>query len=295
MQGQGSDASRTPWLLLAGAGLGIALAAAGIVVGVGDPTALPRDAIAAVDGVAIPADLYARTVDGLARDKRNPLTDQDRAHVLQRLIEEELLVQRGVEIGLVSSAPRVRKAIVAAMIESIVADVESREPSPDELRAFFEENAAYFTGGPRIQVERMVFRAGEDGTPEALARARSARVMLSREPAEAVRERLADAPVLEVPGVPLPVHKLREYLGPTLVEQAQALEPGVWSDPLETPRGAVLLRVVERTEPVTPAYESVAPQVEAEFRRREGDAALRGYLEGLRAEADVALAADAPR
>lgn len=295
MESDPEAAPRAFWLLVAGATLGIGLAAAGIVSGVGDPRALPEGAIAAVDGWPIPAELYERTVEGLALDKRNALTDADRAHVLDRLIEEELLVRRGVEIGLVSSAPGVRKAIVAAMIESILADVESRAPDPAELRAFFEQNAAYFTGGERLQVERMVFRARVDGKAGALARAREARAALGEEPPDAVRERLADRPVLAVPAVPLPAHKLREYLGPTLVERAQELPVGAWSDPIDTPQGVVLLRVVERSEPPMPRYEDAAAQVEAEFRRREGDAALRAYLEGLRAEADVTLAADAPR
>jgi parvulin-like peptidyl-prolyl isomerase len=110
-----------------------------------------------------------------------------------------------------------------------------------------------------------------------------------------VRERLADDPVLALPDALLPPHKLREYLGPTVLDAALGLEGQTWSSPLETPQGWQLVRVLEQTDPPAPELVEVREQVEAEFRRRAGDRALREYLEWLRAEADVALAADAPR
>ena len=103
------------------------------------------------------------------------------------------------------------------------------------------------------------------------------------------------APILALPDALLPPHKLREYLGPAVVEAALPLEDGVWSAPIETPQGWQLVRVVERSAPAPPVFEDVAAQVESEFRRRDGDRALREYLEWLRSEADVVLAPDAPQ
>ena len=297
MPGGGSEASerRARRLLLLGAAAGLAAAAAGLVVGVGDVDGAPGpDDVARVNGIAIPRDQHTRMVAALARDKRNPVSAADERHVLDRLIEEELLVQRGVEVGLVESDSRIRKAIVAAMIQSIVADAESAEPQDGELEAFFAENRAYFTSPPRLHVEHLTFRP-QEGRASPAERARAARAALEHETPAAVRERLADAPVLELPAALLPPHKLREYLGPALVDTALALEGGGWSEPVETPQGWHLVRVVERSEPVPPELASVREQVAAEYRRRTGDRALREYLDWLRAEADVQLAPEAPR
>jgi parvulin-like peptidyl-prolyl isomerase len=293
----GSEAAerRPRRLLILGAGLGLAAAAAGMVAGVGGPKSAPGPAeIALVNGVAIPRDQLQRTLDALARDKRNPLTPDDERHVLDRLVEEELLVQRGVEVGLVESDSRIRKAIVAAMIQAIVADAESSQAGPAELERFFEENRGYFSSPPRVHVERLVFRARE-GRPPPEERARAARAALADEPVAVVRDRLAEVPVLPLPAALLPPHKLREYVGPAVLDATRDLAIGVWSEPIGTPQGWQLVRVVERSEPQAPVYADVAEQVEAEYRRRQGDRALREYLEWLRGEADVALAPDAPR
>lgn len=285
---------RARLLLGIGTALGIALAAAGTVVGVGQPGRLPAGAIASVNGVAIPADLYERTLAGLAADKRNPLREEDRRYVLERLIQEELLVQRGVEVGLVESEPQVRKAIVGEMIQSVLADVESEVPSEADLRKFYAEERAYFTPGPRLRVEELEFRGPSDGGGSPRARAGDARAALLAGEAERARG-LADAPVVPVPDALLPPRKLREYLGPTLLEAAQALPTGSWSEPLQAPGGVALVRVLEREEPEPPAFEAVADQVEVEYRRRQGDRALREYLDRLHDEADVTIAPDAPQ
>jgi len=289
------EARRARLLLLLGAAAGLIAAAAGLITGVGRRSAPPAASeIARVNGAAIPREQLQRTLSALARDKRNALTPEDERHVLDRLIEEELLVQRGVEVGLVDSDARIRKAMVAAMIQSIVADAESRQADSGDVERFFEENRGYFASPPRFRLERLSFRAADSRTSPS-ERAREARTALDVEPVAKIREDWADEPVLALPDALLPPHKLREYLGPAVVEAALPLEDGVWSAPIETPQGWQLVRVVERSAPAPPVFEDVAAQVESEFRRRDGDRALREYLEWLRSEADVVLAPDAPQ
>jgi hypothetical protein len=292
---EGGDAARRArWLLLGGAAAGIGLAAAGLVRGAGSPS-LAAGEVARVNGTPIRAEQLERLVGAVAADKRGPVTEADRARVLARLVEEELLVQRGVEIGLVASEPAVRKALVAAVIDSIVAEAESDEPGEAELRRFYEERRSYFGAGERLRVERLVFRAGARPAPPR-ARAEEARSALAAgEPVAAVRERLADPPALPLPDAPLPPHTLRGYLGPGAVDAATAEPPGAWSAPVETAEGVELVRVAERRAAEAPPFEEVAEQVAAEWRREQGDRSLREYLDWLRGEAELVLAPEAPR
>ena len=105
---------------------------------------LPADAVAVVNGAPIRTEDYRRALAMLAGDKRNPLTEADRVHVLDRLIEEELLVQAAVSEGLVAHDRAVRQAITRAMLAAIVTDSASARPSREELRAFHADNAALF-------------------------------------------------------------------------------------------------------------------------------------------------------
>jgi hypothetical protein len=137
---------RALWLLAVGSGIGILLGmATAFHRGGSDASTLPDDAIALVNGRPIREEDYTGAVAMVASDKRAEITDEDRTHVLNRLIEEDLLIQRGIQIGLVDSDRSVRKAITQAMLASLVAESASEQPTEDALRAFYAENSAFFT------------------------------------------------------------------------------------------------------------------------------------------------------
>jgi hypothetical protein len=279
-------------LLALGAAAGLALAAAGLLATDRETGALPDDAVAAVNGTPVRRADYERAVEALASDRRGRVDDAERRHVLDRLVDEELLVQRAFELGLARHDRRVRADLVAAVIESVTSEAEQHEPSESELAAFFEANRDYFARPGRQQVEQ-VFVRGTD--PDALARAREAAARL-RDGASAadVQESVGDAPVAVVPAAPLPATKLREYLGPAAVDALDALAPGQVSEPLPAAGGQQVLRLVAREPGSVPAFETVAAEVRAERVRRAGDDALRRYIEDLRARAAIRVAGDAP-
>ncbi len=133
-------------LLAAGSVVGILLGTATALHKSGsDASILLDNAIALVNGKSIREEDYARALALVEGDKRSEITAEDRAGVLDRLIEEELLIQRGIEIGLVDSNRSVRKAITQAMLASIIAESVSAQPSEDELRTFYAENPSLFT------------------------------------------------------------------------------------------------------------------------------------------------------
>ena len=147
------SADRRAVILLAlGSLVGLCLGALSALRGTPQPAKrLPADAIAMVNGTPIRAEDYRRAVAMLASDKRNLLTEADRVHVLDRLIEEELLIQAAVSDGLVERDRAVRQAITRAMLAAIVTDSASARPTREELRAFYAENAALFAQADEIR------------------------------------------------------------------------------------------------------------------------------------------------
>lgn len=282
---------RTTALLALGAALGIGLAVASLTQTRDAERALPEGVVAAVNGIHIRRVDYERAVAALTSDRRSPLTAEDRRHVLDRLIDEELLVQYGIELGLVRSDRRVRGDLVSAVLAAQVAAVDGFEPSADELRDFYERNAEFFAMPGRFRVAVLWFRIAPGGShEEALQRAVEAVAALrAGEAAAAVSARLADAPVAPLPDGYLPAAKIREYLGPTATKAALALEVGQVSEPLRTNNGAYVLQMVDRESSSSPPLADVEEQVRAEMRRRAGDEAVRGILESLRAEGKVVV------
>jgi parvulin-like peptidyl-prolyl isomerase len=290
------EARRALWLLAIGAGAGLLLAAVGLLLPGGEAgeAVLPPTAVALVNGKPVRRADFERLIAGVASDSRNPIDDEMREHVLNRMIEEELLVQRGLELGLAQVDRRVRGDLTASLIQSVVSSAEDREPEPGELRGFYAENSEFFTLPGRLRVRQVFFRAGpvadED---EVRSRAESAREeLLAGRDFETVRRELGDREISLVPDGLLPPTKLREYVGPTALKAAQALEPGELSPVVRSGVGFHILQLVDVQRARTPDFEEVESQVRSEWRRRTGDDALRLYLDELRASSDVVVALD---
>ena len=150
---------------------------------------LPDDAIALVNGKPIREDEYVNALALLMGDKRGALTDEDQAHVLTRLIEEELLVQQGIASGMVDSDRSVRRAMTQALMDSIVAESASELPTEEELQTFYEQDRALFALQPmeRGELEKEV--AAEAST-FAQVREQVAAIYLQRARDNALREYL---------------------------------------------------------------------------------------------------------
>ncbi len=136
------QAHRARMLLLTAAVIAVLLGASRSLTtdgGAGNVARLPADAAAVVNGRTIRTEELERAVDLLRNDKRNPLTPEDESRVLRRLVEEELLIQRGVDMGLVDTDRAVRRAITGAIVASVIAESASKPPSREELEAFREK------------------------------------------------------------------------------------------------------------------------------------------------------------
>jgi len=176
-------------LLTVGALAGLAAAATGLLAQNRAASVIPDGAVAAVNGTAVRRADYERAVEALAADRRSAVDDATKRHVLDRLVDEELLVQRALELGLARQDRRVRGDLVAALIESVTADADQREPDAAALRAFFDANRDYFARPGRLHVEGVFARSSGDADGAALARARDAAARL--------RDGVAAADVLE--------------------------------------------------------------------------------------------------
>ena len=105
----------------------------------------------------IPYERYQMQLEGLANDKRSPLTLEDKAYVLERMIEEELLIKRAIDLGMLENNPMARGTIVQQMIKNIVIEGSRKEPEEDELTKFFEENIGFLLKLIDLELDKSIF------------------------------------------------------------------------------------------------------------------------------------------
>jgi hypothetical protein len=206
------------------------------------------DAIAIVNGHPIAREDFDRSLAGLQSDSTRRTLLDDRRHVLERLIEDELLIQKALALGLGATEPNARKVLIRTLIDSVIANRE--EPKEQQLLEFYAANKALFRSPLLIAIEI--------------------------DPADAI------AP----PSGLLPLDKLRDYLGSHADALATA-KIGEWSGPQTILGRTVRLRVAERRGDETAAFDEARAGVLARYVQDSGSANLRAYIDALKASARI--------
>ena len=166
-QGVEPGAGRARILFALGAALGLVSAAGSLIVSDGgDRSELPSDAVASVNGEVVRTEEYEQAVAALAADRRNEIGEAERRRILDRLIEEELLIQRAIDLGLARRDRRVRADLVSSVIQAVVSETATMEPTPEEVEAFYRENLDYFTQPGRVRTRQILVRVGESRSAE---------------------------------------------------------------------------------------------------------------------------------
>ncbi len=297
MSTTGSTPSEHAWRARLLLGLGAAAGLAAVALGLLSPTGgLPSHAVARVNDSLIGSATYERAVAALAADSRSVPSEADRQHVLDRLIDEELLVQHALDLELPRHDARVRADLVAAVIQALLATASDTDPSDAELEAFYQEHVDYFARPGRARIAQILVRSEPVRSPEeAFARAReAARRLRVGEPFALVKSELGDTEIAQLPDTYLSPAKLREYLGPSATRAALALAPGGVSDPVPSSQGYTLVCSLGREPGATPELAEIEAEVRSEWVRRSGDAALRRALDDLRRRAEIERAIDVP-
>ena len=274
---------RQSLLLAIAALLGLAMAITGLVKPRGASSVIPADVVANIDGRQISLGRYEALLEDMASDSREPLTAADREFALDRLIDEELLVLHGIELGLDQSEPGVRKAIAAALIASIANQAETVEIKEPVLRGFFESNQEFFTRDQQRVIHWYGGKIAEYSDPVADDQFITGSY-------ENKKEKLNESGLERVsilPDQPLNFAKTRDYLGNELAIEAFALQSEEWSEPIRSNGQIHVLFVASVLPGITPAFNDIRALVEAEYRRRQGEDALRSYLDALRAGRDI--------
>ena len=273
-------------LLAGGALIGLLIAGTDLVTDWSSASGkLPPGAIARIGNQLITQAEFERVAQDLATDKRTK-GDEDRNFALKRIIEEELLVQRGIELGFPETAPGIRKALAAAVITQVITEAEALAPSSEELRAFYDGDANFFTQTERLQV-RWLRTTGTVPTMEQKQAVHGS--LISTCHINDMTQPMNFDVVSELPNKLLPLTKLMDYMGPTLARQATQIQPGECSEPILI-NGTYHVLYLEAYQPrQLPEFNDIKHVIETEYIRRAGEKALLDYLKWLRNRAEIII------
>ena len=257
------------WLAL-GAFIGLSAAAFGILRQADSAGPLPDHVVASVNGVTISREVFER-----ARERLGP-ANTDAVRLLDRLIDDELLVQRGVELGMTESDIAVRDAIVNSLVASVTAEADAANPDDTVLEQYLADNAARFSYTAKLHVQAWQ----SDVEPAAQQFVQALRSGAVSAPSDEIR------PVPDLPDGLLPADMLRNYLGPAITAAAAEMPDG--SSAVFARRGRwLIIRVVAKERSAVTDLASIRNRVLLDYRRNLADGMLADYIGKLRDRAEI--------
>lgn len=262
--------------LVIGGLIGLILAGYGIFEKTSDFNFQNQDAIALVNDVPIKNESYLRALDRYSSDSKNKMDDEDRAWVLQRLIEEELLVQRGFSLGMITSDNDVRGAIVRTLISSINTEAEAIVPEDEELINFYNNHKERFAYPATYSIEAWVSKTMIDTQIAINQLNNNGSIEINKN-----IKRLEN-----IPNGLLTLKKITEYLGPSIASELQPLSEGIAFSHYVNNRWYII-QINQKNEESFAPIENIQIQLKNEYIRDQADKRLRAYIDNLKENASI--------
>ena len=267
-------------LLLFASIIGTFLAIYSIVDSNKNFSSLPNNVIAIVNDKIIPSERYRTVIQLIENDKRDDLTEADRKMALDRIIEEELLVQYAYQNGFLEADDLLRKSIVRSVVDSIVEQSVSVIPDEDELRNFYQDNLPVFTLDEQY---RVVILSSQNLSDIATAK----EIWQKNYDIQKLEIDIPSIRQLAIPSGFISKLRLGTLIGPLLRDVVLSLRIGETSKAIETIYGYTIVTLVDRKDKIIPEYLDIKEVVLQEYRRRQRENILEELLGDLKRQSDI--------
>ena len=280
-------------LFALGTALGLGIAAYGLFNAPGTRiVGVPAEDVALINGRHIlRSDFITQTQLETSLPFAQTTTAQ-RRKVLNDMINEEILVQRGLEVDLAASDPDVRMAMVTGVQLQVDADVLALEPSDDVLQKYYAEHIDKYSGEGILALRDFVIRPSDDlPQSEAMAKAKQA--------ADAFRKGDATDNIAATFGL-MDSGKIdrgdtfdfavKIKLEPALYQAATKLEAHQSSDPIVVGGIIHLVMMEKHDRPAKRTFANVRDAVMQDYKRDEQTRVEQANLQYLKSKADIQLA-----
>ena len=275
-----------------GAVLGLALAGFALFTAKGTTVkSFPPEDVALVNGRQIlRSDFRTQTQieAGVPFEQTSPA---QRLKVLNEMLDEELLVQRGLEVDLAATDPDVRAAMVAGVDLQVDADVIAQQPTPAELYAYYQKHIDKYSSDGVMDVVDLSMPVGTGKIEDAVAKAQMASAELNAGAGPAAVEAkygLKDSGRID-PGDNFDF-AVKAKLGPDVYNAVKDLKAGQASAPIKQPDGIHVVRVTKRIASVRLDFAKAQDEVWQDYKKDARDTNERANLKYLKSRADIVLA-----
>lgn len=245
-------------------------------------SSLPDNIIATVNDKIIPSDKYQTVINLIQNDKRDELTKADREMALDRIIEEELLVQYAYKNGFLEADDLLRKSIVRSVVDSIVEQALSVVPAEQDLLKFYEANRQIFATDEKYRIVILSSKNQSDIDEGKV-------IWQSNYDLTLLRQTFKRIDRLDIPTGFISKIRLGTLIGPLLRDKVLSLEVGETSETLKTIYGYSIVTLVDKKDRVIPEFKEISEIVLQEYKRQQREEILEELLKDLKRQSDIKI------
>jgi peptidyl-prolyl cis-trans isomerase C len=236
-------------------------------------------AILSLGDQAVRRSEFERHVMNLEQQGGTPLDPTVRAALLDRFLEERVVVLEARARGLISAQATPEQEEAAARKVLADAALSGVEVGEEEVAAYYQAHPDQFESPETVALRQILVPT--------LNEARDVRRRLLKDPRSfpALAQTLSRAPEASAGG--LMGRFARGQLPSPLERAAFALAPGQISEPVQTPFGFHVLRLDEKQPSRPPTLEQSRDEIRSRLRRDKVDGKIQQFVAGLMARAKV--------
>lgn len=287
-------------LLCMGAVIGLGIAGYGLFTAAGTATrTVPPEFVALVNHRPIYRSDYLAQLQATFTVSIDEATVEQKQKVLDDMINEELMVQRGLEADLPSYDPEVRNALVSGVELQMYANVMAREPAESELKAYYEQHQDQYSSLGLMQLRDLTLSVASDESDAAYTqRAQDAVTALrAGKSLDSVMQqyKLFDSLRLQQGGKP-DLGNIFEFaaeanLPPVVFKALKKLQPGMVSEPIPVAgEGVHIVVMISRRQSEPQDFASVRSRVWSDLKMAEQEKVRQSTLNYLRSKSEILTA-----
>ena len=256
-----------------------------------------RKAVAIVNDVDITEDQFLKYAINLGADIEEEEDKEILELILERMIEEELLVQRGLELNLHTKDIQVRKELIQQVINFIV-KIENAELTDDQLENYFLENIKRYESNKKIKINT-IFIKSLDPESQFLGTEYDYKTLenkFNQIYANIENKSFSEAKNIhnqktffEVPTNLINIKDCKQYLGPTICKTLSSFEKDHISNPLFYQDGFYIIKLEDNIRPKIDAsfFEDMKDKVLFDYNNERDDNRLKNYIQYLKDNAKI--------
>ncbi len=228
---------------------------------------------------------------GFTAQWQRPPTQPEMLGLIENRIKEEVLYREALAMGLDKDDTIVRRRMAQKM-QFLAEDVSSaREPTREELKAWFDKNTAMFEQPARMTFRTLYFSPDRRG-PRAREDAERALARLAGKPVSwSGAAALADPFMFQEYMADRTPSEIAKEFGPPFAKALFEEKPGAWTGPLESGYGWHLAFVEALAAARVPPFEEVEPDVKTAYLGSRKAEAWEDAYKKMRAKYVLALPA----